>query len=94
MISAIVAHVRAYMVLLLRGIRRMSTAIVAVATSWVLLMLAMAIVAIVAVFLGRIHAGRRGGNGCIRLHLLMVGGVLSSRWALAPRGGLFRGAGA
>jgi hypothetical protein len=80
--------------LLLAGISRVAAAIVAVATSRMLLVRVwvLGIVAIVAVFLGGIHAGRCGR--CVRLHLLMVGGVLSRRGPLAPRGGLLRGAGA
>lgn len=69
----------------------MPAVVVAVATSGMLLVLA--IVAIAAVILRGIHAGRCGGR-CVRLHLLMVRSVLSSGSSLAPCGGCFGGASA
>lgn len=68
----------------------MPAAVVAVATSGMLLVLG--IMAIAAVFISGIHAGRCGSR-CVRLHLLMVRGVLSSGSSLAPCGGCFGGAG-
>lgn len=68
----------------------MPATIVAVATSGMLLVLG--IVAIAAVILRGIHAGRCGSR-CVRLHLLMVGNVLSSGSSLARCGGSFGGAG-
>jgi hypothetical protein len=85
------------MVLLLCGIGWMPTAVIAVATSCVLLMLMLSlslsrVMAIMAIFVRGLHAGWCGR--CVRLHLLMVGRVLSGGCSLAPCGGWFGGAGA